>query len=266
MPSRKLSLATAAVSILLAAATPGLAQFVPNRYTLLLEDPPVSFRFGSREEMGTQAAQAYRQQIETRQSAILRTLASRSITVTGSVTEVLNAIFVNASADRVAELEAIPEVIGVRPMRRFKLALNKATQLMNAPAAWSALGGAANAGAGIKIAIIDSGIDQTHPAFQDSSLTAPKGFPICTTGHPEDCAFTNSKVIVARSYVRQLGAGSDPANPAADSIPDDYSPRDRDGHGTAVASCAAANTVTGSVTFSGMAPKAYLGNYKVSGS
>jgi len=266
MPSRKLSLATAAVSILLAAATPGLAQFVPNRYTLLLEDPPVSFRFGSREEMGTQAAQAYRQQIETRQSAILRTLASRSITVTGSVTEVLNAIFVNASADRVAELEAIPGVIGVRPMRRFKLALNKATQLMNAPAAWSALGGAANAGAGIKIAIIDSGIDQTHPAFQDSSLTAPKGFPICTAGHPEDCAFTNSKVIVARSYVRQLGAGSDPANPAADSIPDDYSPRDRDGHGTAVASCAAANTVTGSVTFSGMAPKAYLGNYKVSGS
>jgi len=40
----------------------------------------------------------------------------------------------------------------------------------------------------------------------------------------------------------------------------------RDGHGTAVASCAAANTVTGSVTFSGMAPKAYLGNYKISGS
>ena len=106
MPSRNLSLATVAVSILLAGATPGLAQFVPNRYTLLLEDPPVSSRFVSREEMGTQAAQAYRQQIETRQSAILRTLASRSITVTGSVTEVLNAIFVNASADRVAELEA----------------------------------------------------------------------------------------------------------------------------------------------------------------
>jgi subtilisin family serine protease len=136
---------------------------------------------------------------------------------------------------------------------------------MNAPAAWSALGGASNAGAGIKIAVLDSGIDQTHPAFQDSSLTAPKGFPICTDGHPEDCAFTNSKVIVARSYVRQLGAGSDPKNPAVDSAPDDYSPRDRDGHGTAVASCAAANTVTGTVTFSGMAPKAFLGNYKISG-
>jgi len=266
MPSSRNLFSFTAVSCLLVVATPGRAQFVPNRYTLQLEDAPVSSRFLSREDMRTPAAQVYRQQIETKQAAVLRTLASRGIVVTGSVTEVLNAIFVNAPADRVAELQALPGVIGVRPMRRFKLALNKATQLMNAPAAWSALGGAANAGKGIKIAVIDSGIDQTHPAFQDSSLTAPAGFPICTAGHPEDCVFTNSKVIVARSYVRQLAAGSDPNNLAADSVPDDYSPRDRDGHGTAVASCAAANTVTGTVTFSGMAPKAYLGNYKVSGS
>jgi uncharacterized protein (TIGR03437 family) len=71
-----------------------------------------------------------------------------------------------------------------------------------------------------------------------------------------------------------LAAGSDPRNPAADSMPDDYSPRDRDGHGTAVASCAAANstatpaitTTGGALTISGMAPKAYLGNYKITGS
>jgi uncharacterized protein (TIGR03437 family) len=242
-------------------------RFVPNRYTLLLEDAPVSSRFVSRQEMRTQAAEAYRKQVETRQAAVIRTLHSRGIAVTGSVSELLNAIFVSAPANRVPELAAIPGVIGVRPMRRFKLALNRATQLMNAPAAWAALpGGASNAGKNIKIAIIDSGIDQTHPAFQDASLTMPAGFPICTVGHAEDCAFTNSKVIVARSYVRQLAVGSDPANPAADSMPDDYSPRDRDGHGTAVASCAAANTNTGAVTFTGMAPKAYLGNYKVQGS
>lgn len=257
---------TIGASLLWLSAVPGLAQFVPNRYTLLLEDAPVSSRFVSREEMRTQAAEAYRKQVETKQAAVLRTLDARGITVTGSVSELLNAIFVSAPADRVPEMAAIPGVIGVRPMRRFKLALNKATQLMNAPAAWAALGGASNAGKGIKIAVLDSGIDQTHPAFQDSSLTFPSGFPICTQGHPEDCSFTNSKVIVARSYVRQLAAGSDPANPALDSMPDDFSPRDRDGHGTAVASCAAANPATGTVTITGMAPKAYLGNYKVSGS
>jgi len=212
--------------------------------------------------------------VETKQAAVRQELAARNFQVFGSVSVLVNAIFVGAPASRVAELQSIPGVIGVRPVRRFKLALNRATQLMNAPAAWNVLGGASNAGKGIKIAILDSGIDQTHPAFQDSTLPMPAGYPICTAGHPEDCAYTSNKVIVARSYVRMLAAGSDPRNPAADSMPDDYSPRDRDGHGTAVASCAAANSTTtpaittngGPLTIMGMAPKAYLGNYKITGS
>ncbi len=128
------------------------------------------------------------------------------------------------------------------------------------------MGGVSNAGAGIKIGIIDSGIDQTHPAFQDKSLTPPAGFPKCTNNHPEDCNYTNNKVIVARSYIRQQSAGTNPSNVAANSIPDDYSPRDRQGHGTGTASSAAGNVNTGAVTFNGMAPKAFLGNYKVLGS
>ena len=127
---------------------------------------------------------------------------------------------------------------------------------------------------GIKIGVLDTGIDQTHPAFQDSSLQMPPGFPKCTNGHPEDCAWTNNKVIVARSYIRLLSAGSNASNPAVDDLPDDYSPRDRDGHGTGVASAAAGVPVTvpavsttgGSITIQGMAPKAYLGNYRIFGS
>jgi subtilisin family serine protease len=115
----------------------------------------------------------------------------------------------------------------------------------------------------VKIAILDTGIDQQHPAFQDPSLPMPAGYPRCTGN---DCAFTNNKVIVARSYVQQLAAGSSTLNPAADSRPDDYSARDRVGHGTAVASAAAGYTNTGLVTISGVAPKAYLGNYKIYGS
>jgi minor extracellular serine protease Vpr len=257
-------------------AFPGFAQFVPNRYTLLLEDAPVSSRFVSREAMRTSPAIAYRQQIEAKQRTVLGELASRNIPVTGSDATLVNAIFVIAPASRLDELKSIPGVAAVRPMRRFKASLNRATQLMNAPLAWNALGGAANAGMGMKIGIIDSGIDQTHPAFQDSTLTAPAGFPICS-GSPDACSYTNSKVIVARSYVRQLAGFSskDPVNLPDDtsvapipaySMPDDYSPRDRLGHGTATASAAAANTNTGTVTFTGMAPKAWLGNYKLSGS
>jgi uncharacterized protein (TIGR03437 family) len=258
----------------LPAQPPQPGPFVPNQYILLLEDAPVSARFVSREQMRTAAAVGYRQQVETRQAAVLKELASRNIQVLGSVSVLVNAVFVGAPAGRVAELQSIPGVIGVRPVRRFKLALNRATQLMNAQAAWNAVGGVSNGGKGIKIAILDSGIDQTHPAFQDSTLPMPTGFPLCTAGHPEDCAYTTNKVIVARSYVRMLAQGSNPRNPAADSMPDDYSPRDRDGHGTAVASCAAANstatpattTTGGPLTIMGMAPKAYLGNYKVTGS
>jgi uncharacterized protein (TIGR03437 family) len=277
MPNRIIARAQyCALFSLVLGGFPGFAQFVPNRYTLLLEDAPVSSRFVSREAMRSSPAIAYRQQIEAKQRTVLGELASRNIRVTGSDVTLVNAVFVIAPASRLEELKSIPGVAAVRPMRRFKPSLNRATQLMNGPLAWNALGGVANAGKGIKIGLLDSGIDQTHPAFQDSTLSAPAGFPLCS-GSADACSYTNSKVIVARSYVRQLAGFSskDPVNLPDDtsvapspaySTPDDYSPRDHLGHGTATASCAAANTNTGTVTFTGMAPKAWLGNYKLSGS
>ncbi len=221
-----------------------------NRFALILEDPPM-------------AQGGARARVEAAHVALRMTLAARQFTVTGEARTVLNAMFVKADASRVAELKALPGVAAVIPLRRYRLQLNKAVPILNGPGAWQALGGEQNAGRGVKIAIIDSGIDQNHAAFQDNSISTPPGFPICSGG---DCAFTNSKVIVARSYVAMEAAGTAP-NPAADSIPDDASPRDRLGHGTATASCAAATTATGpSATITGMAPHAFLGNYKVFGS
>lgn len=237
------------------------AQTAANRYTLILEDPPVAERFKS-SALRTTEAVSYREQIAEKQKALKEELARQKFQVTGSVSTLLNAVFVIAPKERVDELKNLPGVKAVLPGRRFHRNLNQATQLLNAPAAWNVLGGIQKAGSGMKIAILDSGIDQTHPALQDNTLTMPSGFPICSGS---DCAWTNSKVIVARSYVKQLAAGS-ADSPAADSRPDDYSPRDRDGHGTAVASCVAGNLNTGLVTFSGIAPKAWLGNYKIYGS
>ena len=238
---------------------PLVAQLASNRYALILEDPPVSSKYTTTEAARSAEARNYRGQIQSRQQTLRNELASRKVPVVGSADTLLNAIFVAASSDRVAELKSLPGVKAVVPLRRYRRNLNRAIQLVNVPAAWNALGGIPNAGHGIKIAILDSGIDQAHPAFQDSSLPMPAGFPIFTTG---DSAFTNNKVIVARSYVRQLAAGSSPA----DSRPDDYSARDREGHGTAVASIAAGVTNNGTVTITGVAPKAYLGNYKIYGS
>ena len=254
------------------AALPLCAQ-PPKRYALVLGEEPVAQHFASREEMTSSQGRAWRGRIEAAQQALKGELANRQITVAGSATTLANAVFVVAPPERVAELQNLPGVVRVVPIRRrFHKKLNKATELVNAPAAWHALGGLSNAGRGIKIGIIDTGIDQTHPTFDPAGFSMPAGFPKCnpgtTAGKPDySCgAFTTAKVIVARSYIRQAAAGSDPNNPAADSRPDDYTPRDMDGHGTAVASAAAGETATGVVTINGMAPGAWLGNYRVWGS
>src|SRR5260370_41463651 len=158
-----------AVAISLAA----VAQSSAQHYTLILDDSSVAERFASRAEAQSDAASNYRQQVETKQQALRSELAVRNIQVLGSVSTLLNAIFVVAPEERLGELKGLPGVKGVVAQRRYRANLNRATQLVNAPAAWTSLGGAQNAGASIKIAIIDNGIDQTHPAFQDSSLKRP---------------------------------------------------------------------------------------------
>jgi uncharacterized protein (TIGR03437 family) len=247
---------------LVALALPGFSQNYSGQYAVFLQDPPVAQRYATREAMRSPEADAYRSQIATAQEALRRQMAARNFEIVTSVDTGMNAVFVAATPDRVAELKAMSGVVDVVPMRMIKPLLNRATQLVNAPAAWTALGGQGSAGQGVKVGVLDYGIDQTHPAFQDSSLSMPSGFPKYTDGHPEDQSFTTNKVIVARSYVRLIAPGANPAT----SRPDDYSPRDHEGHGTAVASVIAANTATGTVTITGMAPKAYLGNYKIFGS
>ena len=258
------------------AALPAAAQPRAQHYIIFLEDASVAEHLAPGEQPKSETARTYQQQIQAKQEALKSELASRNIQVVGSVSTVLNAIFVIAPKSRLNEIKSLPGVLGVVPGRRYHLNLNRAIALVDAANAWNLLGGIQNAGKGIKIAMIDTGIEQTHPAFQDSSLVVPAGFPICKTAYPNgtevaiaNCsAYTNNKVIVARSYVPLDAAGSDLNNPAPDSTPDDYTPRDRVGHGTGTASAAAGvlNTGPTGVAFNGVAPKAFLGNYKVFGS
>lgn len=235
-----------------------------GRYAVILTDSSVAQHFASLKGARGAAMAVYRQQVVAKQAALRQEIEKRKLRVTGAVQTLLNAVFVAASRDQAAQLRALPGVQAVVPLHRYRLRLDRAVQLTNVPAAWSQLGGATNAGAGIKIAILDTGIDQTHPGFQDPSLQAPPGFPICDV--PANCAFTNNKVIVARSYVPMLAAGS-PPNPAVDSRPDDVSARDHIGHGTALGMIAAGVTNSGpGDTITGVAPKAFLGSYKVFGS
>lgn len=226
-----------------------------SRYALVLPDPPAA-TVASRENPAALAAA--RDRLRPAHESLKQQLRARNVKIVGETFSLVNAVFVAADA---AGLTGLSGVAYTAKMPRYRRDLDAAVKVINVPAAWNVL---SNAGAGIKIAIIDTGIDNTHPAFQDPALTPPAGFPKCDT--MADCAFTNSKIIVARSYVSMLATGSQP-DPAADSRPDDLSALDHVGHGTAVAMAAAGDTNTGpSDTITGVAPKAFLGSYKVFGS
>src|SRR5260370_32556496 len=155
-----------AVAISLAA----VAQSPAQHYTLILDDSPVAERFASRAEAQSDVARNYRQQVESKQQALRSELATRNIQVLGSVSTLLNAVFVVAPEERLDELKLLPGVKGVVAERRYRANLNRATQLVNAPAAWTSLGVAHHAVPAIKTTIIGNDIDLPHSAVQYSSL------------------------------------------------------------------------------------------------
>ena len=162
-------------------------------------------------------------------------------------TGLINGISLEMPGRIAQRIRSLPEVLAIVPNRKYNRLLTKSNDLMNAPETWQFSGGQSNAGKGIKIGIIDTGIDHTHIMFNDEGYELPDGFPL------GDANFTNNKIIVARVFTKN-----------GDSI-EDSTPRDRNGHGTHVASCAAGslNTVSPLGLISGFAPNAYLGNYKV---
>ncbi len=232
-----------------------------DRWAVILEDPPLATSLAENGKQSTRlSVQDRLRKIESEQARIREILAERKIRVTGATRRLLNAVYVHASRQEAARLRNLPGVRRVERMRPVYLQMDRALQLVDAQGAWNQIDGMDKAGAGVKIAILDTGIDHTHPAFQDPSLSAPPGYPKCL---PANCAYTNGKIIVARSYVESLVLADQPTY----SRPDDLTPRDRVGHGTATALVAAGVQTSGpSATISGVAPKAWLGNYKIFGS
>src|SRR5438046_9973073 len=136
--------------------------------------------------------------------------------------------------------------------------MNRSPTLIGAPVLWNAVGGQSNAGAGVKIRNIEPGIDQTHPFLTDNTLPSLAGFPKCdaidsAVGMADtQCNFVSNKVIVAKVFETRTNFDGHAAQE----------------HGTHVSGIAAgvANTCAPFVpacNLSGIAPKAYLGNYNV---
>lgn len=239
---------------------PLFAGTLPDRYIVELSGESAAqsiahaFPAGQRQAalLGEPGRQA-RARVRFEQAAVRSRLESRGARIIGSLDTVANVLFVRMPAVRAARLAGVPGVLRVLPERTYRLTLDHALPLHKVPQAWD-LGGAYPQGAGIKIGMIDTGIQITHPGFNDTGFQAPSGFPVADTA--ADKAFTNQKVIVARSYVGQC-LSTDPDTSAQDDV----------GHGTGTAMAAAGVQNKGPLaTITGVAPQAYLGNYKVFGS
>jgi subtilisin family serine protease len=256
----------AAAALAALAAAPAAAPASPDfvEVVVTLDAPPLAEAI-SKSRVLTAAARTQRLDLRAPMSrgylaslaTAQRTLAARIATtipasrVTWHYSVLLDGLAVLLPRSELGHLAATPGVVQVWPNVAYRPLLDRSPELIGADQLWGAPQ-FATAGNGIKIGIIDDGVDQAHPFFNPSTYTMPPGFPKGNT------AYTTAKVIVARAF------------PSPDTtwkyakLPFDPAQSE---HATHVAGIAAGNfspnVLPGRGPLSGVAPRAYLGNYKV---
>ena len=161
---------------------------------------------------------------------------------------VLDGLAVKVPAGELGQLDDLPGVTGVYPSVTYHAMRTSTPGFIGATALWGSK--LKTAGQGVKIGILDDGLDRTHPYFKAKGFRMPKGFP---KGQKR---FATRKVIVARAF--------SPASSKWKYGPRPFDPLNSE-HATHVSGIAAGDyrTKAPGGRISGVAPKAYLGNYKV---
>jgi subtilisin family serine protease len=211
---------------------------------------------GKKIDFSSSTVKSYRAQLNNQRNEFKQWLQTNAPTakVTGEFDISLNAVAVQLNGTSLGTIASAPMVSKAQYEGIYRPLDNNDPdlKLIHAIDAWrtSQVGGDANAGRGVKVGIIDSGIDFKHPCFSDA------GFP--ATPQLGDRRFTNNKVIVARVFNNK----SNQFNHTPEAIQE---------HGTHVAGTVACDldtpaTVAGVAIpyrVSGVAPAAQLGNYNV---
>jgi len=178
--------------------------------------------------------------------------------IVGSHALAVNAVTVKLHGESASTIGRAPQAVAVQYERVYHPLGHDDPDLarIDAPKAWElAAGGDADAGAfpdgsRVKVGVIDTGIDVTHPCFSD------RGFP--QTTQLGNKRFTNNKVIVAKVFNNKAKSRGYTAEAIGD-------------HGTHVSGTVACDLHTPAVVDgvdipydpSGVAPAAQLGNYNV---
>ncbi len=199
---------------------------------------------------------SYRAELSARRNDFKRWLQSTApkAKVTGEFDTSLNAVAVELNGTALTTLRTSPLAVRVEFENVYAPTADVSIPdpdlaIIHAVDAWGTAG-SASAGNGIKVGVVDTGIDVRHPCFSDA------GYPAQTQlGDPR---FTNNKVIVAKVFNNKTPSRAYTAEAIGD-------------HGTHVSGTIACNfqtsaTVNGAPIpygMSGVAPRALLGNYNV---
>ncbi|MBN1429377.1 MAG: S8 family serine peptidase [Anaerolineae bacterium] len=170
--------------------------------------------------------------------------------ILGSAQVATNVVAIEIDAAGIEELAARPDVVAINPVFEYELALSETVPYIGGTAAHD-LG---FTGAGVRVAVLDSGIDYTHaalggPGTLEAYQAAYGVDPSDPANTTTDGLFPTAKVIGGYDFVGETWGGSD------DPLEPDPDPIDYEGHGTNVADIIAG--------LNGVAPDASLYALKV---
>lgn len=223
---------------------------------------------GEKLDVESSAAQRYADHLVAAQDAVLESVGKDGSDKIYEYTTVFNGFAAELTARDVQALRKNPDVLFVWEDEVYHadtVTTPDYLGMRGEGGVWDTqFGGPSNAGSGIVVGVIDSGIWPENPSF--AALPGDPQPPatwngICDAGDPSDPAGQvqcNSKLIGARYYA----AGN---NTQYDFV----SPRDTNGHGSHVSGTAAGNDGVDITVFetpmgtgSGMAPAAHIATYK----
>ena len=124
---------------------------------------------GKRFDPNSSAYAAYRKHLEREQAKFVAAMgrAAPQAVAVRNFHATANAVVVELNGLSPGQLKKISGAKDAYESHLYRPNMNESVGLVNAPAAWAAVGGRANAGAGIRVGVIDSGnVNSLIPGFQ----------------------------------------------------------------------------------------------------
>ena len=201
--------------------------------------------------------------LEAQQDAIKPAIANLGGRVVADYQSAYNGIKVSIDPRKAAGLGQLPNVVAVRTLQKMERNNEKGVQMIGAPTVWNGAGGFR--GEGVKIAIIDTGIDYTHANFGGPGTTAAYDAANAADTLPANAAHFGPAAPRVKGGIDLVGddynASADAGDPALIPHPDP-NPLDCNGHGSHVAGSAAGSGVlaNGSTYTGAYTPTTITGN------